>query len=63
MVAETSAFSIALSSHTSPSVAYFRNYAGQWRYRIGNYRLICEIDDDCFYIQALAIGHRKEIYR
>ena len=39
------------------------NYAGQWRYRIGNYRLICEIEDDCFYIQALEIGHRKEIYR
>lgn len=39
------------------------NHAGQWRYRIGNYRLICEIEDNCFYIQALAIGHRKEIYR
>lgn len=39
------------------------NYAGQWRYRIGNYRLICEIEDDCCYIQALAIGHRKEIFR
>ncbi|MDU5541702.1 MAG: type II toxin-antitoxin system RelE/ParE family toxin [Varibaculum cambriense] len=39
------------------------NYVGQWRYRIGNYRLICEIEDDHFYIQALAIGHSKEIYR
>lgn len=38
-------------------------YTGQWRYRIGNYRLICEIEDDRFYIQALAIGHHKEIYR
>ncbi|MBQ2677539.1 MAG: type II toxin-antitoxin system RelE/ParE family toxin [Firmicutes bacterium] len=36
--------------------------AGQWRYRIGDYRLICEIQDDALIILALAIGHRKSIY-
>ena len=36
--------------------------AGTWRYRIGNYRLICQICDDELVILALAIGHRKEIY-
>lgn len=35
---------------------------GQWRYRIGDYRLICLIQDDELIILALAIGHRKEVY-
>lgn len=39
------------------------NYAGQWRYRIGDYRLICEIHDDEFIILALNIGHRSKIYK
>ena len=36
---------------------------GQWRYRIGDYRLLCEIQDDRLVILALTIGHRREIYR
>lgn len=39
------------------------NLAGLWRYRIGDYRLIAEIKDDCFVILALAVRHRREIYR
>ncbi len=38
------------------------NRSGQWRYRIGDYRLICEIEDDKLIILALSVGHRKEIY-
>ena len=38
------------------------NRKGQWRYRIGDYRLICVIEDDRLVILALAIGHRREIY-
>ena len=38
------------------------NRKGQWRYRIGDYRLICTIEDDRLVILALAIGHRREIY-
>ena len=38
------------------------NFKGKWRYRIGDYRLICEINDDKLIILALNIGHRKEIY-
>ncbi len=37
--------------------------SGQWRYRIGDYRLICVIEDDRLVILALTIGHRSEIYR
>ena len=37
--------------------------SGQWRYRIGDYRLICLIQDNRLIILALSIGHRSEIYR
>lgn len=37
--------------------------AGLWRYRVGNYRLICKIEDRDITIVVLEIGHRREIYR
>jgi len=36
--------------------------AGLWRYRIGDYRAICEIQDQQLVVLALAVGHRREIY-
>lgn len=39
------------------------NRSGQWRYRIGDYRLICEINDNELVILALSVGHRREIYK
>ncbi len=39
------------------------NLKGMWRYRIGDYRMICLIEDDKLVITALNIGHRREIYR
>lgn len=39
------------------------NRSGQWRYRIGDYRLICLIEDDRFVILALSIGHRRDVYK
>lgn len=38
------------------------NRSGQWRYRVGDYRLIAEIQDDVVIILILSIGHRKDIY-
>ena len=38
------------------------NKSGQWRYRIGNYRVICEIQDENIIVLVLEIGHRREIY-
>ena len=38
------------------------NQSGEWRYRIGNYRLICAIEDERLVILALALGHRREVY-
>ena len=39
------------------------NLGGQWRYRIGDYRLIAHIDDDMLIILALSVGHRRNIYK
>lgn len=36
--------------------------AGLWRYRIGNYRLICDIRDSELVVLALTFGHRSEVY-
>lgn len=38
------------------------NKSGQWKYRIGDYRLICEIQDKEITILILEVGHRKIIY-
>ena len=39
------------------------NYKGLWRYRVGNYRIICHIQDDECIVLALEAAHRKDIYR
>jgi mRNA interferase RelE/StbE len=36
---------------------------GLWRYRVGDYRLICDIQDEKITILVLELGHRKEVYR
>ena len=33
-----------------------------WRYRVGDYRVLCEIRDDELVILAATIGHRREVY-
>ena len=35
----------------------------QWRYRIGDYRMICAIEDDRLVILALSVGHRSSVYQ
>jgi len=36
---------------------------GLWRYRIGDYRAICKLEDEQLIVLVLEIGHRREIYR
>lgn len=38
------------------------NLSGFWRYRVGDYRLICKIFEDELVILLVDIGHRSEIY-
>lgn len=39
------------------------NLAGLWRYRIGDYRVLCIIQDEKLTVLALKVGHRREVYR
>jgi mRNA interferase RelE/StbE len=36
---------------------------GLWRYRVGDCRLICAIQDEKSTVLVLAVAHRKEVYR
>ncbi len=34
-----------------------------WRYRVGDYRIICELQDHRLVVLVISIGHRRDIYR
>jgi mRNA interferase RelE/StbE len=34
-----------------------------WRYRSGNYRILCQLQDEVFIVLVLEAGHRKDIYQ
>ena len=38
------------------------NKTGLWRYRVKDYRLICNIEDDHLVVLVLRASHRKNIY-
>lgn len=38
-------------------------HAGLWRYRVGNYRLICQLRNDKRLVLLLTVAHRREVYR
>jgi mRNA interferase RelE/StbE len=40
-----------------------RKFGELWRYRVGDYRLICQIREEQILVLVVRIGHRKEIYR
>jgi mRNA interferase RelE/StbE len=35
---------------------------GLWRYKVGDYRLIADIQDDVIIIEIINVGHRRDIY-
>lgn len=39
------------------------NLKSLWRYRVGDYRLICEIEDQILTVLIIRIRHRKEVYK
>lgn len=39
------------------------NLYGFWKYRIGNFRIICDIRDDILVVLVIRISHRREVYR
>jgi mRNA interferase RelE/StbE len=34
-----------------------------WRYRVGDCRVICDIQDGALRVLVVQVGHRREIYR
>lgn len=38
------------------------NRAGLWRYRVGDYRVICDLEEDQLLVLVVQIGHRREVY-
>ena len=38
------------------------NLLGFWRYRVGDYRVLCKIRDQELIISVVDVGHRKEVY-
>ena len=38
------------------------NRSGEWPYRVGDYRIIADIEDDKVIILVLTVGHRTEVY-
>ncbi|MFA7567518.1 MAG: type II toxin-antitoxin system RelE/ParE family toxin [Alkalispirochaeta sp.] len=33
-----------------------------WRYRVGNYRIVCSIEDKTIEVVVVRVGHRNEVY-
>ena len=46
--------------HGKPLVG---NHSGEWRYRVGDYRIIADIQDDRILILVLEVEHRSKVYR
>ena len=36
--------------------------AGLWRYRVGDYRILCQIRDKELLVLVVAVGHRRDVY-
>ena len=53
----------ALGNPRSRGKALSSNLAGLWRYRVGDYRILCRIHDDKLVITVIEIGHRSTVYR
>jgi mRNA interferase RelE/StbE len=38
-------------------------FSGFWRYRIGDYRVICKLKDEELIVIVVALGHRSSVYQ
>jgi mRNA interferase RelE/StbE len=39
------------------------HYKNLWRYRVGDYRILCNLQDNRLVVLVIEIGHRREVYR
>jgi mRNA interferase RelE/StbE len=55
---------LALEDEPRPhGVTKLSGYANRWRVRVGDYRVIYQIDDQAQEVTVLRIAHRREAYR
>lgn len=50
---------------TNPRIhgkAFSANRVDRWRYRIGDYRAICLIEDDRLVVLCITVAHRRDVY-
>ena len=52
-----------LENPRSRGKALTSNLSGLWRYRVGDYRILCRIHDDKLIITVIEIGHRSTVYQ
>ncbi len=52
-----------LDNPRSRGKALTNNLSGYWRYRLGSFRIVCQIKDEALIVEALYFGHRKDIYK
>jgi mRNA interferase RelE/StbE len=43
--------------------AMIGSWTGFWRYRIGDYRAVCRIEDAVVTVFVIEVGHRSQVYR
>ena len=53
----------ALDDPRSRGKALTGNLAGLWRYRVGDYRIICDIDNGRLVVSVIDVGHRSTVYK
>ena len=54
---------LSLESPCQKGKALQGKFKGLWRYRVGDYRIICNIIDNELVIIAVEIGHRSRVYK
>lgn len=52
-----------LDNPRSTGRALVGNLAGLWRNQVGDYRIICEIEDGVLLILVVDVAHRSEVYK
>ena len=52
-----------LEDPRSMGKALVGNMAGLWRYRVGDYRIVCAIEDGILVILVVDVAHRREVYK
>ena len=53
----------AMPHPRSSGKALHGEFKGMWRYRVGDYRIICEIIDDELVVVAIEVEHRSKVYK